>query len=173
MGMIHQKIRSIILAVPLLALAFAGCTNDGGPNSGSYSQYKPIFMSRSQLESSIKAVADRPITNPAKIFLFGNRIYMTEPYKGVYIVDNTDPAKPANMGFISIPGLNDAVVKDGVLIADNALDIVGIDVENPAQPQVLWRRRNALPPMAPPDNLPSRPISGATAESIVVEWVLN
>ncbi len=171
--MIYQKILSL-LAVPVLAISLSGCPSEIEPNEpwGGYSAYTPVLMSRTQLEGSIRAEANKAVTNPAKVFLDGNRIYMTEQYKGVYVIDNTDPAHPTQLGFVAVPGLNDAVVKNGILIVDNATDILGIDIANPLQPNVLWRRRNALPPMPPPDNLPSRPVTG-TPGSIVVEWVIQ
>lgn len=162
------------LALPLLALGLQGCPQaivDPVVSSG-YSAYTPILMTRSQLENSISPVADKAVTNPAKIFILGSRIYMTERYKGIYIVDNADPANPRSLGFIAIPGLNDAVVKEGVLIADNAVDLVGIDIADPAHPEVLWRRRNVLSQVAPPDRKPSKPIN-ADPSSIIVEWVKN
>lgn len=161
------------LILGILGSICTGCIGDDETDDGRrYSKYTPILMSRSQLEGSIKAVSNKPVNNPGKVFLYGNRIYMTEQYKGVYIIDNTDPSNPVNLGFISIPGLNDAVVKDGVLITDNATDIIGLNVDNPSDPQVLWRRRNALPILMPPDNLRSAPVPG-TPGSIVVEWILN
>ncbi|MDR2912040.1 MAG: hypothetical protein LBV38_01880 [Alistipes sp.] len=122
------------------------CSSDIAPyrNSG----YAPFFMERAELERSVfRADTAAAIVDPGKIWIDGNNIYIVERYKGVHIVDNTDPAAPRNTGFIVAPGCMDVAVRDGVMYLDNAVDLVTFDLESDS---VTSRLKNFLPePMSP------------------------
>jgi hypothetical protein len=100
---------------------------------GRYDGYEPYFMERSELERSVgysDDMAVRQMENPGKIWLGtgGDEIYVVERYKGVHIIDNSDPAHPVQTKFIVAPGCMDVAVKDNIIYIDNAVDLVAFDL---------------------------------------------
>lgn len=115
------------------------------------SEYFPILMERPELEASIKFRNAQDIINPGKIYYNDHFIYLNERYKGIHIIDNHMPSDPQNIGFINIPGCIDMTIKNTSLFADNATDLVAIDLSNPENLTVTNRIINAFPEATPPD----------------------
>ena len=116
-------------------------------------EWEPIFMTRADLEQSVKYISEsRPLKNPGKIYTKGNYIYVNEQFKGVHVINNSDPKNPVNEGFILVPGCVDMAVKENPLYVDNAVDLVAFDLESK---QVTQRLKEVLPETpSPAGNLP-------------------
>ena len=56
-----------------------------------------------------------------------------------------DPANPLSVGFIKLPGNLDVAIKNGFLYADSFVDLVVIDITDPAAPQLSKRIENIFP----------------------------
>lgn len=118
-----------------------------------FSAYKPILMDREELENSISFTGEQEMINAGKIYLKGNTIYINEKYKGIHVIDNTDPSNPKKTGFIVIPGCIDMAMKDDILFADNSIDLISINVaDGPSQLTVTKRLIGIFPELAAPDN---------------------
>ena len=145
-----KKISNIILS--LWCLFFASCI-DRAAQPSVYTVYTPILMSRSSLNSSVHLQGTTAINDAAKIYHKDNFIYISERFKGVHIIDNTNPAAPVNKGFIAIPGCVDMAIKNNVLYADNAIDLVSINLSEAEKGklQLLKRVENVFPEVVPPD----------------------
>ncbi len=123
------------------------CTSDIAPVQ--YSGWTPYFMKRAELENSVFPAADgaREMVDPGKIWVTDSRIYVVERYKGVHVIDNTDPANPVREGFIVAPGCMDVAIKDGIIYLDNAVDLVAFDL---TAGTVTKRLKNYFPePLSP------------------------
>ncbi len=66
-----------------------------------------------------------------KITVAGNYIYLSEPYKGIHVIDNSNPSSPKNVSFINIPGNEDMAIAGKTLYADAYGDLVTFDISNP------------------------------------------
>ncbi len=66
-----------------------------------------------------------------KITVDGNYIYLSEPYKGIHVIDNSNPSSPKNVSFINIPGNEDMAITGKTLYADAYGDLVTFDISNP------------------------------------------
>lgn len=137
-------------------------------------QYKPVLLERSVLENSIRYQSAKEITNPGKIYLYNNYLLINEKYKGLHVLDNINPASPENIGFIQIPGCIDMAVKDNILYADNAVDLVAVDVTDVKNPVVVKRIVNAFPEIKPPGEtwIPYQYTpENRPDETIIIEWI--
>ena len=113
-------------------------------------KYIPVFMKRGDLEQSVSFQSGaRAIENPGKIYYKAPYIYMNERYKGVHIINNSDPQNPVNESFIVAPGCIDMAVKGSILYMDNAVDLVAFDLSSK---QVSKRIRDVFPEPISPDN---------------------
>jgi hypothetical protein len=115
-----------------------------------YWNYIPIFMKRADLESSVSWQAEgRELENPGKIYCKAPYIYVNERYKGIHVINNSDPYKPVKEGFIVAPGCIDMAVKGNNMYLDNSVDLVTVDL---ITKQVTSRIRSVFPEPCSPEN---------------------
>lgn len=115
------------------------------------SAYFPVLMERDDLEVSVKFREAQEIVIPGKIYYKDHVIYLNEKYKGIHVIDNSDPESPQRIGFINIPGCIDIAIKNNNLLADNATDLVSIDISDLEHLTLTDRIQNVFPESTPPD----------------------
>ncbi len=130
-------------------------------------RYTPLFMKRADLETSVSwENTARTMADPGKIHVRGTELFINEKYKGVHVVDNSDPQHPEFRAFIVAPGCIDMAVKGDILYLDNAVDLVAFDLN---AKQVTERIKNFFPEHISPDgrsgNYGDRP-----QDMILVGW---
>jgi len=159
--------KPVLLLVPFLYLLVSGFDYDPG------SQFQPVFMLRSEMERCVRLEGPRAIEKPGKIYIKDNLIFINEKYFGIHVIDNTNPAEPDNFAFIHVDGCIDMAMKDNVLYADNAVDLVSLQL-NPQMTgiQVTSRIRNVFPEIKAPDGwtLTYRQNLERPKNSILVRW---
>jgi hypothetical protein len=104
-----------------------------------------------------------------KIYYRTPYIYVNERYKGVHVINNSDPERPVKEGFILAPGCIDMAVKGNILYLDNAVDLVSFDLDGR---QVTKRIRNVFPEPLPPDDFRFS-VFNRPEGYVLVEWKKN
>lgn len=135
--------------------------------------YEPIFMQRSQMEKNVKVGTARDMENPGKIYIKDNYIFINEKYRGIHIIDNTNPEMPENIAFIQIDGCIDMAMKNNILYADNAIDLIAIGIADDfSAVEVKSRTRNIFPEPIAPDGrmLNSKERQARPKDAILVRW---
>lgn len=143
------KFKTFKLAT-LLLVAGALCSSNS-PDSPPmrYGDWTPYFMTRTDLEASVRwAEGPRVMTNTGKIWLAGDLIFVVERYRGVHVIDNSDPVNPKKSKFLMAPGCVDVAVKGKMIYLDNAVDLVAFDLEAGS---VTDRERDYFSPPPSPD----------------------
>lgn len=129
-------------------------------------QSAPDLISADSLHNSVHTVASKTIVKPGKTVSVGKFLYVNELYKGWHIIDNTNPSSPKNVGFITAPGSLDATVSGAAMYIENSVDMVVLDISNPALPTVVKRLQNILQaPVAPHETVVYYP-----QDNVVVGW---
>ncbi len=157
-----KRITFLLLLLFSLNMVFSGFV---GPTP-KYGDYEPVYMKRSDLENSV-AYKDqaRKMVHPGKIYYKSPYIYINERYKGVHVINNSDPANPVKEGFITAPGCIDMAVKDDVLYLDNSVDLVAFSL---SRKEVTKRVKNMFPePLAPDNTFNYHP---REENMVIVEW---
>lgn len=161
-----------------LALALSGCgeeMGEPGPDQPTgETEYEPILINKSDLASSVKFMSAQPLRNPAKIYRYGDYLFINELSEGVHVVFNANPAQPINLAFIAIPGCHDMAVEGAKLYANNSVDLLTIDMSDPSAPEVVGRIQDIFPEPLPPDLdfIPSAyDKSNRPAGTIILSWV--
>lgn len=121
------------------------------PDSEPGTAYTPYLIAKEDLANSVFMQAAREFENPGKIYLYGNKIYIVDLFRGVHVIDNQNRLAPVKTGFIHIPGVKDIAIKDSVLYADNAIDLVAIDIRAYPVISVIDRVELVFPEPLPPD----------------------
>lgn len=163
--------RKLLLLLLLPGLMIACDPIDDGTEP--LTSYQPVLMNRAVLEASISIEQPRDLVNPSRIYTYRDYIFVTELFEGVHIINNANPAAPVNESFVLIPGCQDIAIKNGILYADNSVDLVALDISNPQLVQETTRIRNAMPEPAPPGSLTIprefRDLANSTNQ-IIVKW---
>ncbi len=138
---------SITSGFLLLALAgtLSSCLKDSCDSVMTYTVYNPVYIKMDEVRNDIQTEAPRALKHPGKIYVFGRYLYVNEYHEGIHIIDNQDPENPQPVSFIKIPGNVDMVVNGNLLYADNYVDLVTMNVENPQSPQFVSRTQDVFP----------------------------
>ena len=138
-----------------------------------YSEYKPVFMFRSELEKSVKLKIPEVLHNPGKIYIKDNLIFIVEKYRGIHVFDNTNPENPENKAFVQIDGCIDMAMKNNILYADNAVDLISVKFNSGLTGiEITSRIKNAFPELLSPDgrSLNYKESSARPENAILVRW---
>lgn len=129
----------------LLTLTFSlnSCMEDECLREITYIQYTPVYMTKAEIQD-IKTLPARALERPGKIYFYNNYIFVNEINEGIHIIDNTSPASPQKLAFISIPGNRDMAVQGDNLYADNGADLITLNIADPTSAQVVDRQENVL-----------------------------
>jgi hypothetical protein len=135
--------------ITLVVLALYGC-EDKVTQTVTYSINEPVVMDADEFRTSVKVSnAPRELTGYGKISYYKGFLFMSEPGKGIHIINNQDPSSPHTIGYIELTGNADLSVRNDVLYADSYVDLVWFDVSNPTSPVLKGRLENAFPDVLP------------------------
>ncbi|MBR9844915.1 MAG: hypothetical protein GYB35_01820 [Algicola sp.] len=118
------------IAFILVALCLWSCNTNDDNQFETVTVAVPVTMSKAEFRSSVVIQSPKPILNVGKIYAYQNYIFINEKFKGVHIIDNSDPLQPYKTAFVSIPGNEDISVKNDFLFADSAVDLVVFDISD-------------------------------------------
>ena len=93
-----------------------------------YVYFEPVYTTSQQIKAATGIIPAQPLSNPGKIYLKDNRLYVNETGKGIHLIDNTNPASPQRVSFLNIPGNYDLAIQDNILYADSYVDLVMFDI---------------------------------------------
>lgn len=158
------------LAGSLFLLAALGCeTHTEVDTAQSVQGLRPVYASYEEVRT-IKTLDPQPLKKPGKIYIKGGFLFINEQGKGVHIIDNSDPAKPQKISFVSVPGNIDMAVKDQVLYVDNSVDLVALDIADPRKVTVLKRIKDAYPYPSYPQQRGVQFECADPEKGLVVRW---
>ena len=135
------------------------------------SNYTPVTINRSELETSTTFESPRTIINSGKIYVKGQFLFVNEKNEGFHVFDNTNPENPVNIGFLKVLGSSDLAVKEGVIYVNNAVDLIAIQADYHTSSIVITKRiPNTFPQMISPDGFQ---YYNSQQDDIVISWTLN
>jgi hypothetical protein len=157
----------------ILCINFSGCSyNDSEPYYNT-SEYVPILLKSEDLAHSVQKINARSLNNHGKILWMGNYLLIVEQYEGFHVVDNSQPANPQTICFVRVPGCIDLTSKNAVVYADNAVDLVAIDMSDINNIHETSRVPNVFPELLPPGEEQIPNIFSKTnrpANTVIVGW---
>ncbi|HHH54255.1 MAG TPA: hypothetical protein ENK91_11395 [Bacteroidetes bacterium] len=108
-----------------LAAIFSSCDKETVTIEG----MAPVYIDPLDF-TMIKSIEAQPFEDLGKIVYDGKFIFINEKFKGIHIVDNTDPSNPKNIRFLQIPGNTQFTITNNILYADNSIHLLVIDISN-------------------------------------------
>ena len=156
-------------------LSFYSC-KDKVDETITYKINEPVFLAADQFRSSVKVTnVPVPITKQGKICFYQGYLFISEPEKGIHIVDNRNPSIPTSVGFIELMGNADLAIKDNLLYADSYIDLVWFDISNPSKPVLKGRKENVFPSALPATNnqyVYDYAMCSDKTKGVIVGWVV-
>lgn len=99
----------------------------------------PQVMSKAEFRNSVEILPSQAIDEAGKIYVYQDYIFVNDEFKGVHIIDNSNPASPQQISSIKIPGNVDISIKDNYLFADSSIDLLVFDISNINNIQMVER----------------------------------
>ncbi len=129
-GMKKKNWLLIRICIPVfLGVALTGCMKDKVTRT--YKISTPVYEVLTRFRESVKSQPALQVSNPGKITVDGKYIFLSEPFVGIHVIDNSDSHNPKNVSFINIPGNEDMAIKGNTLYADCYGDLVSFDISDP------------------------------------------
>lgn len=162
-------LRPTLIAAAVIISALFGmssCKKDKCNQTVTYATYVPVYMSYADMRNGVKTGPAQPLKNPGKIYLMGNYIFVNEINQGIHVIDNSNPASPQNIAFISIPGNVDLATNGNTLYADSYIDLLSFNISNINNITLANRIQSALP-----YNCSSNGYMADSTQGVVTNWV--
>jgi len=103
------------------------------------------YLTFDEFRNSVKIQPAKDIDNAGKIYVYRDTLLVSEPNKGINIIDNSDKKNPKPKAFIKIYGNIDMAVKDGYLYADSFMDMLVFDIRDLDNIQEVNRTIDVFP----------------------------
>ena len=132
-----------LLLLALMAL-FTSCEKDATEEEF-YNVAVPVVKPIEEFRAMVKISEPRAITEAGKIYSYGDYVFINDDQKGVHIIDNSDHRNPVKMKFLEIPQNTDIAVKDDMLFANSAMDLVVFDISDMNNITQAERMKNVFP----------------------------
>lgn len=152
-------------------LAVQSCVKDSFKSTRYITLYTPVTKTLAEVRSEAKLSLPISLKNPSKIYVKGNYLLISETWKGIHVIDNTNPSGPKNVGFIKVPGNVDMATKNNALYADMNRELWTIDITDPTNPSVKNIIENVFPwyPGAQPTPLDAKIVVDYTVKDTLIE----
>ncbi len=136
--------KKIVLLLMVIALTSVSCEKNDEKDYADYLVATPLMMSQTEFRNSVDVLPPRPIDESGKIYTYKDFIFVNDKYRGVHVIDNSNPEDPRKISFIEIAGNVDISVKDDILYADSIMDLVIFDISDINNIVIVKRLENVL-----------------------------
>lgn len=124
--MAKLEIKGVLVYLFTCLACLSACT-DTTEETFTTTGLKPVYISQAQAHH-IYTSPPQNIVKLGKIYTKPPFIYLNDSGLGVHVVDNSNPTDPQRIAFIHIPGNQDIAIKGNYLYADNAGDLVTLNI---------------------------------------------
>lgn len=129
MNRIIVVFRNPILLLLLFSFTFSDCS-DKCEETTYMVYYEPVYSTSAEIKAAVKLEEPRPMSQIGRIYYKDGYIFINEAGEGIHIIDNRDPANPAQTAFLNIPGNFDLAIRGATLYADSFIDLVAFDLSD-------------------------------------------
>jgi len=158
------------LQILALVVAAVACVATSAPNT-----HEPIYMGWKGFRASVRVGPPRAIAERGKIYVHGTLLLVSEPGKGIHVIDNRDPSAPQPKAFLRVPGNVDVAGRGDYLYADSSVDLLVFRLHTDPRQIKLVRRMQDVFPYQWRHTLPRfkgrlRPLRPDRSKGVVVGW---
>ena len=139
-----MKTNLLPLLVVILSFGLWSC-NDQCKETRVTRRQTPFTRTLADIRASVKTEQPHTMKRPGKLYTKGKYLFINEIKQGIHVIDNSNPASPAFVSFIAIPGNGDLAIRGNTLYADSYTDLVAIDIMDPQKAKEVGFIINKLP----------------------------
>ncbi|NNE54718.1 MAG: hypothetical protein HKN32_01765, partial [Flavobacteriales bacterium] len=140
-----MKLSHLFSGLFLVAVATVCLTGCRDRVFKTYNANIPIYMSLQDWRSmDVELESPHALSFPGKIYIKDDILYVNDLYKGIHVFDYSDPSNLVEMGFLNIPGNIDMAIRNDVLYVDSFYDLIGIDISDINNPEIVSRVEDAF-----------------------------
>lgn len=136
--------KNLLVLLVVATLGFVSCEKNDDGKYANYLVAKPLTISKAEFKNSVDIISPLPIKESGKIYAYQDYIFVNDKYRGVHVIDNSDPKTPKKISFIKIAGNVDISVKGDFLYADSIMDLVVLDISDIHNIKIVTRLDNVL-----------------------------
>ncbi|WP_297761259.1 hypothetical protein [uncultured Muriicola sp.] len=133
-----------ILFSCFIVFGFLSCTEEDPGKYADYLVARPLTISIQEFKNGVDIVSPQPIAESGKIYAYQDYIFVNDKFRGVHVIDNSNPASPRKVSFIKIAGNVDISIKNNFLYADSLTDLIVLDISDINNIQIVNRLENVL-----------------------------
>ncbi len=137
--------KKILVLIAVFVTVFSSCDDDRNEEFADYLIARPLVISRTEFANSVDVISPLPIDESGKIYAYQDYVFINDKYKGVHVIDNSNPESPQKIAFIKIAGNVDISIKDDFLFADSITDLIILDISDITNIEQVNRLENVLP----------------------------
>ncbi len=131
-----------LLITILLVVALSSCQDK---YTETFRANVPVYISLEEWRSiEINVEGPRHLSEPGKIYIYENYLFIVERGAGIHILNNANPASPQNLAFLNVAGSVDLAVRNNTLYVDSYYDLLSFDISEPSSPVLSCRIENAF-----------------------------
>lgn len=142
-----MKYAFLLLVIPLLSSCWTRGTGDyiGGPPERKVWGNKPVYATEGVAKSIQYIAQPGSLSQAGNIYAFGKYIFQIDVGRGIHVIDNSEPAKAARIGFITVYGCSQISIKGSYLYTNSLDDLVTLDISDPIHLKEVNRVKSAFP----------------------------
>jgi len=116
------------ILVFLCLLVISACTTPEPTVVGEVEGLKPIYITEE--ENVVEVKEARPFEDLGKIVYAAPYLLINERFKGIHVINNSNPADPIKIGFIQIPGNTEFTLKNNFIYANHGNDLKAFQISD-------------------------------------------
>lgn len=136
--------KNCLLLLFVASLSFISCEKIDDSKYADYLIARPLTISKAEFKTSVDIISPLPIKESGKIYAYQDYIFVNDRYRGVHVIDNSNPNSPKKISFIKIAGNVDISIKDDYLYADSLMDLIVLDISDINSIKIVNRLENVL-----------------------------
>ena len=136
--------KNLLLLLFVASLSIVSCEKTDDGKYADYLVARPLTISKAEFKNSVDIISPLPIKESGKIYAYQDYIFVNDKYRGVHVIDNSNPNAPKKISFIKIAGNVDISIKDDYLYADSIMDLVVLDISDINNIKIVNRLDNVL-----------------------------
>jgi len=109
----------------------------------------PVYTDYETFREPASFLPAKTISRNGNIYIKDQYLFVIEPDAGIHFIDNSNPAYPANLGFLNLAGCTGMSIKDNKLYANSFIDLVIFDIASITNPVEVSRVNDIFPQALP------------------------
>lgn len=165
--------KKISLILFTLSVLLIGCKDK---QFQKYTANVPVYTDFEIFRTTIGTVKyeeAKTIEQKGGIYFKDNFLFVLDNFKGIHIIDNSDPTAPLNKGYYAITGITGIAINNQYLYVNAYTDLVVIDVSTIENPSEVGRIENVFDHALPTYD-PQYPMAEVDqSKGIITGWTIE